>query len=93
MQDHRGVVATAHAGRYLQQLCKHWGHRFTTDFDATKGKVDFGDGSSVDLAAEPERLVIVIHGPAEAMPMLEKIIVEHVDRFAHREALVYHWDD
>ena len=34
-------VPTAHASRYLQQLCKHWSHNLTVDFDETHGTVTF----------------------------------------------------
>ncbi|MEG3123368.1 DUF2218 domain-containing protein [Sphingomonas sp. GB1N7] len=91
MHDHRGHVPTSRASRYLQQLCKHWSHRFAVEFDASAGSVDFGDGSSLDLVAKADRLVMVIHGPQEAIITLERIVVEHVDRFAHREKLFYEW--
>ncbi len=32
-------VVTAHASRYLQQLCKHWSHKFSVSFDERQGKV------------------------------------------------------
>ena len=31
------MVATAAASKYLQQLCKHWSHRFAVEFDAADG--------------------------------------------------------
>ena len=30
-------VPTLHASRYLQQLCKHWGHNLTVAFNETTG--------------------------------------------------------
>lgn len=40
--DHRSRadVPTAHASRYLQQLCKHWAHRFEVTFDPHQGRID-----------------------------------------------------
>ena len=34
-------VPTAHASRYLQQLCKHWSHNLVVDFDQAHGTVTF----------------------------------------------------
>ncbi|TIT63197.1 MAG: DUF2218 domain-containing protein, partial [Mesorhizobium sp.] len=33
-------VTTAHASRYLQQLCKHWAHKFPVEFDPNHGVHD-----------------------------------------------------
>ena len=35
------LVPTAHGSKYMQQLCKHWAHNLTVDFDAVKGSVIF----------------------------------------------------
>ena len=51
-------VATAHGSRYLQQLCKHWSHKFTVDFTAEKGMIDFGDGRACALGADAAGLVL-----------------------------------
>jgi hypothetical protein len=34
-------VPTAHASRYLQQLCKHWSHTLAVTFSETAGTVTF----------------------------------------------------
>ena len=34
-------VPTAHASRYLQQLCKHWSHNLAVEFDEARGTVTF----------------------------------------------------
>ena len=34
-------VPTAHASRYLQQLCKHWRHNLAVEFDESLGTVTF----------------------------------------------------
>ncbi|NWN33746.1 DUF2218 domain-containing protein, partial [Klebsiella michiganensis] len=35
------LAPTAHAGRYLQQLCKHWEHSFQVEFTPENGTVIF----------------------------------------------------
>ena len=32
MPKSKTMVTTKHASRYLQQLCKHWSHKFTVEF-------------------------------------------------------------
>ena len=34
-------VPTKHASRYLQQVCKHWAHNLTVEFDAARGTIVF----------------------------------------------------
>lgn len=86
------TVPTTNAGRYLQQLCKHWGHRFEVVFDPQAGRIDFGDGQSVELAADARVLrVIVIDRDAARLDELEAVVAEHLQRFAFREALAFDW--
>ena len=85
-------VATAHGSRYLQQLCKHWSHKFTVDFTADRGMIDFGDGRACALSAEAEALVIRATVPEGADgARLEAVIADHVKRFAFREELAFAW--
>lgn len=81
-------IATAHASRYLQQLCKHWSHRLAVEFDAERGLVHMG-GADCAFAAAPERLVLTLEGDAAAR--LRTVVAEHLQRFAFREELVVEW--
>ena len=45
------TVPTTHGSRYLQQLCKHWSHKFDVDFDADKGEIGFPMGP-IRMAAD-----------------------------------------
>ena len=97
-------VPTAHASRYLQQLCKHWSHNLTVDFDETHGTVTFprdargadwpGDTTLKLLAREGAldcRLEATSSGQLEA---LKGAVSRHLDRFAFREApLAFDWKD
>lgn len=97
-------VPTAHASRYLQQLCKHWSHNLAVTFDETKGTVTFprnargadwpGD-ATLDLLAHENaiecRLAASSIGQLEA---LKGAVARHLDRFAFREApLPFDWQD
>ena len=83
---------TANGGKYLQQLCKHWSHRFSVEFTPEKGVIDFG-GETVELSADADGLTLVARseGDAVAHAALERVIAEHLQRFAFREAFVLDW--
>jgi hypothetical protein len=84
-------VATAHASRYLQQLCKHFAHKLPATFDPTTGRIDFSIGG-VDLAADGERLTIsVTPSAAEKLADLQDVVARHLVRFAFRETLEFDW--
>lgn len=77
-------MPTEHADRYLQQLCKHWSHRFAVEFDATRGTVQF-DGARCVFEAEPRRLSLSLESDdREALPRLRDVVTEHLKRFAFR---------
>ena len=85
-------VATTHGSRYLQQLCKHWSHKFTVDFTAERGMIDFGDGRACALAAGDDALTLRATVPAEAdAERFETVIADHLKRFAFREELIFDW--
>jgi len=83
---------TTNASRYLQQLCKHWSHRFTIDFDPHKGSIDFGEGQSAELSASDTELTITVSDVKESgLDELERVVADHVKRFAFREKLDFAW--
>ncbi|AYG64568.1 MULTISPECIES: DUF2218 domain-containing protein [unclassified Rhizobium] len=85
-------VKTDHASRYLQQLCKHWSHRFSVEFDAAAGKVPFSPENSLDLAAEPGILImtLTVEKP-EDLERMQNVVADHLKRFAFREELDVAW--
>ena len=84
----RAEVPTESGSRYLQQLCKHWSHRFEVAFDADQGTVHL-NGALCRFAAEPERLVLTLEG--ENLERMSVVVTEHLKRFAFREELVVNW--
>lgn len=97
-------VPTAHASRYLQQLCKHWQHNLAVEFDAERGKITFprdargadwpGEGV-VTMAAGPQALTCRIDASAPGqLEGLKGAVARHLDRFAFREApLAFDWSE
>lgn len=85
-------VPTASGSRYLQQLCKHWGHKLEVNFDRQHGEVKFPNALCV-MDAEADVLVVqvTVDDPAESERMQE-VVARHLDRFAFREApLSFDW--
>lgn len=85
----KATVATEHASRYLQQLCKHWGHKFTVEFTPTDGRIDLGEGRIVEMTADDKALKITLE--AADLERLQQVVVDHIVRFAFREELVFDW--
>ena len=88
-----GSAETANASRYLQQLCKHWGHRFVVEFDPSRGRIEFDADTVCQLDAGPERLSVRLEAadPARAESM-KQVVENHLKRFAFREDFRIAWD-
>ncbi|WOF44515.1 DUF2218 domain-containing protein [Sphingopyxis indica] len=95
-------VPTAHASKYLQQLCKHWQHNLTVEFTPEHGTVTFprdargadwpGNGLAT-LDAGADTLAVRLDASSEAqLEGLKGVLARHLDRFAFREApLTFDW--
>ena len=87
-------IPTASASRYLQQLCKHWSHKFAVEFDETRGRIPLPIGVAT-LAAGADALEVRLETEdAGQLPRLKEVLASHLDRFAFREApLPFDWRD
>jgi hypothetical protein len=85
-------VKTDHASRYLQQLCKHWSHKFTIEFNETAGKVPFSPETSLELNAATSSLLMTLHveNPQD-LDRMQTVVADHLKRFAFREELDVVW--
>ena len=91
MSQSTARAPTAFASRYLQQLCKHWAHKFQVTFDPTNGHIDFG-GPTCALTADDQGLTVRITAPADELDRWERVVAVHVNRFAHKEGeLPFDW--
>jgi uncharacterized protein len=88
----KGRAKTATGSKYLQQLCKHWSHKFEVEFSETKGLVRLPSAVAT-LEASPDALLVTIEtDDAESVEQLKESVVRHLDRFAFREApLPFEW--
>jgi hypothetical protein len=104
MSSATAKVPTAHASKYLQQVCKHWEHNLAVTFDAQQGTVTFPrdargaswPGDAV-VTFSAHRGMLECHIAASEPGQrdgLKGAVERHIDRFAFREApLTYDWTD
>lgn len=86
------TVPTTHASRYLQQLSKHWSHKFAVTFDETASPIAFAEDRTAELTAGPDHLRIRLSVPDEGTrDRMRRVLEDHLNRFAFRETLEYTW--
>ena len=88
----KALVATENASRYVQQLCKHWSHKFESTFDENEGRVGLPFGI-VHLAVVEGGLAVSLEiTDPDNVQRARQVVAEHLDRFAFREApLTFTW--
>ncbi len=91
MPSSRAEVPTEHASRYLQQLCKHWAHKFPVEFDPQHGAIDLSFGRTIMDANASVLHITVSTDEAGSLNRLETVVADHIKRFAFREQLVFDW--
>ena len=93
MPTAKASVPTANGAKYVQQLCKHWSHKFKVDLSDEKGVVTF-PAAAVALEAGANVLLVTIEGDGEAVERMKGVVATHLDRFAFREApLKFDWSE
>jgi uncharacterized protein len=88
MLQSQAVVVTDSASRYLQQVCKHWSHKFAVEFTPQNGTIPFSEDRRCDFEAADNTLTMRIQAADEAMlERTQTVVVDHLKRFAFREDL------
>lgn len=91
----KSTVSTDRASRYLQQLCKHFGHKIPVTFTPEKGEITFSFGIC-NLIATSAELMLSVHASGKNaetdLEKLENVIADHLVRFAFRENLEMQWE-
>ena len=82
----RGRAKTASGSTYLQQLCKHWGHKFEVEFSGNRGTVRLPCAVAAMEASADALLVTIETDDTESVEQLKEVVANHLDRFAFREA-------
>jgi uncharacterized protein len=91
MPQSQAIVNSPKASAYLQQLCKHWAHKLDVEFTPEQGTVTIAEGAVLRLVATDGVLEMRIMADEERLATLEKVVADHLTRFAFREALVINW--
>ena len=88
MPASQATVPTPSASRYLQQLCKHWSHKFAVEFTPERGTIPFDETRRCLLDASADKLALRIEAADTAtLERMQGVVIEHLKRFAFREDL------
>lgn len=84
-------VPTASASRYLQQLAKHWAHKYPVAFTPLEADITLPLGLC-RLKADASALDVDLT-PAEGAELdrFQTVVADHLQRFGFRETLVFDW--
>jgi len=88
-----GRFETAHAAKYIQQLCKHFGHKVAVEYTADEGRAELPIGPAI-MRAREDALLIEIHlTDPDMIEQAHHIIDSHLVTFAFREKFAeMDWD-
>lgn len=83
---------TANGSKYLQQLCKHFGHKVEVRFTPDQGSVALQPGPAEMIADETGLTVRVTAEDMKGLISARYVIDSHLVTFAHREGFSgLHW--
>ncbi|MEM5501628.1 DUF2218 domain-containing protein [Ahrensia kielensis] len=78
-------ITTERANGYLQQLCKHFGHKVEVQFDPKSGLIKLPFGTCA-LNADQNILDMTVSAETQAeLTKVRRVIASHLERFAFRE--------
>ena len=78
---------TPNAGKYLQQLCKHFAHKVEVAYYDGHGQCRFSCGAATMNAGLKELDITVEAADTGALTETKQVIESHLVRFAFRENL------
>jgi uncharacterized protein len=84
-------VVTPNAGRYLQQLCKHFQHKRPVTCDPHSGQIAFSFGECRLDAGEAVLRLLLAAPDASQLEQLQDVVARHLLRFAFREEMRIEW--
>ncbi|WP_417249161.1 DUF2218 domain-containing protein [Celeribacter sp.] len=85
MPRQTGTFHTAHASKYLQQMCKHFAHKVEVNYDPTHGEAKMPFGTAT-FDATDELLTVTLDAQApEQLDKARDVIDVHLQKFAFRE--------
>lgn len=92
MSTLHGKLPTAHAAKYMQQLVKHWSHKFETQLDTNSASVQLPGGKVSFESLEGELRIEIDPSAEDTGTQMIGVVERHLERFAFREApLAFSW--
>lgn len=92
MPQSQAYVQTVNASRYLMQLCKHFAHKITVEYDKQNGHAIFPWGTC-DMRAEEGLLILTCTGEDEAaLARVQDVVHTHLVGFSFREKPSIDWE-
>ena len=85
-------VRTQMASRYLQQLCKHFGHKIPAEFTPEEGTIRFPFGICALKATDDVLSLDVSATSEEDLQRMRGVIGSHLERFAFRDTPTIAWN-
>jgi len=85
-------VRTEMASRYLQQLCKHFGHKIPAEFSPEAGTIRFPFGLCALKAADGALALEVSAANDQDLERMRGVIASHLERFAFRDTPTVSWN-
>ncbi len=83
-------VRTAHAKRYMGQLCKHFAHKVPAEVGETDATVSFPFGT-LRARAEGDILTLDVAAAPDDLARIEDVVASHLLRFAFCEEIAVDW--
>lgn len=85
MKTTQARFETGNGAKYLQQLCKHFAHKVSVQFDERTGRADLPAGSA-EMQADATGLTLRATAADDAgLDRTQHILEDHLRRFAFRE--------
>lgn len=84
------TITTTRARTYLQQMCKHFGHKVPVEFTPDQGTITLPFGTCT-LRADDSTLTMANTAEGDDLARMEQVIGDHFARFSFRENIEVIW--
>lgn len=84
-------IPTSKAANYLQQMCRHFGHKAVVTQSENAHTIQFGFGTGEMRAADDVLTLTAWAEDEDTLERLETVLGSHLERFAFRENLIVSW--
>lgn len=89
MEISLAIIQAENSRRLMNRLAKHWGHKFPVKVGEDEGEIELPMG--ICRLRCSDKLTVELESDAEQMPRLQKVVADHLERMAGKEALVIEW--